>query len=186
MNKFKELANNSFIQRDFKKALLNYSLALKDMPEDKEAKIGAILADLAFEKEDEAVALFEYYEVSKAIGTEDAEEAIERIIEKFDTENDPLEDLLAAIEERVSSYEDGIMFEEFIAHVNGREDIRTALEDLMFSTKIVINRKEDFVELIGILLENGYEEMAYNYIENALLLYPDDTQFYDMLKKLEC
>ena len=186
MNKFKELANNSFIQRDFKKALLNYSLALKDMPEDKEAKIGAILADLAFEKEDEAVALFEYYEVSKAIGTEDAEEAIERIIEKFDTENDPLEDLLAAIEERVSSYEDGIMFEEFIAHVNSREDIRTALEDLMFSTKIVINRKEDFVELIGILLENGYEEMAYNYIENALLLYPDDTQFYDMLKKLEC
>ncbi len=186
MNKFKELANNSFMQRDFKKALLNYSLALKDMPEDKEAKIGAILADLAFEKEDEAVALFEYYEVSKAIGTEDAEEAIERIIEKFDTENDPLEDLLAAIEERVSSYEDGIMFEEFIAHVNSREDIRTALEDLMFSTKIVINRKEDFVELIGILLENGYEEMAYNYIENALLLYPDDTQFYDMLKKLEC
>ncbi len=186
MNKFKELANNSFMQRDFKKALLNYSLALKDMPEDKEAKIGAILADLAFEKEDEAVALFEYYEVSKAIGTEDAEEAIERIIEKFDTENDPLDDLLAAIEERVSSYEDGIMFEEFIAHVNSRDDIRTALEDLMFSTKIVINRKEDFVELIGILLENGYEEMAYNYIENALLLYPDDTQFYDMLKKLEC
>lgn len=185
MNRFKELANNSFIQRDFKKALLNYSLALKEAPEDKEAKIGALLADLAFEKEDEAIALFEYYEVTKAVGTENAEEAIEQLIENFDTENDPAYNLLSGLEERLANIDDGILFDEFIAHVNSREDIKTALEDLMFSTKIIIYKKEDFVELIGMLLNSGYMEMAYNYIENALILYPDDTIFYELLNELE-
>jgi len=185
MNKFKELANDSFFQRDFKKALLNYSLALKEVPDDKEAKIGALLADLAFEKEEEAVALFEYYEVTKAVGDQDAEETIERMIENFDYENDDLSDALSEIEGRLGNIEEGILFDEFIAHATSREDVKTAIEDLMFSSKIIIHKKEDFVELIGILIDNGYQELAYNYIENALMLYPDDTYFYDLLKKLE-
>ncbi len=185
MNRFKELANSSFMQRDFKKALLNYSLALKEFPEDKEAKIGALLADLAFEKEDEAIALFEYYEVTKAVGTENAEETIERIIENYDSENDPLYDFLSGLEERFVNIEEGILFDEFIAHVNSREDLKTAMEDLMFSSKIIIYKKEDFVELIGMLLDIGYSDMAYNYIENALLLYPEDTIFYELLNELE-
>jgi tetratricopeptide (TPR) repeat protein len=185
MNRFKELANHSFIQRDFKKALLNYSLALKEAPEDKEAKIGALLADLAFDKEDEAIALFEYYEVSKAAGTENAEEAIERLIENFNIESELAFDLLSGLEEQMANLDDGILFDEFIAHVTSREDVKRALEDLMFSSKIIIYKKEDFVELIGMLLESGYKEMAYNYIENALLLYPDDTIFYELLNELE-
>ncbi len=185
MNRFKELGNTSFFQRDFKKALLNYSLALKEVPDDKEAKIGALLADLAFEKEDEAIALFEYYEVTKAVGTENAEETIERMIANFDYENEAIDRILTTIEERLGSIEEGILFEEFIAHVTSRENVKEAIEDLMFSSKIIIHKKEDFVELIGMLIENGFEELAYNYIENALLLYPEDALFYDLLKQLE-
>jgi tetratricopeptide (TPR) repeat protein len=185
MSNFKDLANNSFFKRDYKRALLNYSLALKEKPDDTEAKIGALLADMAFEKEDEAVALFEYYEVTKAIDAKNAHETIERIIQNVDERNDPLYDILSTIEERISVIEDGILYEEFIAHVNSRENIKLALEDLIFSTKIIIYKKEDFVELIGMLLDNGYDEMAYNYIESALALYPDDRLFYDFLQTLE-
>jgi tetratricopeptide (TPR) repeat protein len=185
MSNFKDLANNSFFKRDYKRALLNYSLALKEKPDDTEAKIGALLADMAFEKEDEAVALFEYYEVTKAIDAKNAHETIERIIQNVDERNDPLYDILSTIEERISVIEDGILYEEFIAHVSSRENIKLALEDLIFSTKIIIYKKEDFVELIGMLLDNGYDEMAYNYIESALTLYPDDRLFYDFLQTLE-
>ena len=185
MNRYKELANSSFFQRDFKNALLNYSLALKEVPDDKEAKIGALLADLAFEKEDEAIALFEYYEVTKAVGNEDAEETIERLIENVDRESESVDQFLNLIEDRLNTIEEGILFNEFIAHVTSRENPREAIEDLIFSSKIIISRKEDFAELIGLLLENGFEQMAYNYIENALALYPDDAYFYELLKRLE-
>ncbi len=185
MNRYKELGNNSFFQRDFKSALLNYSLALKEFPDDKEAKIGALLADLAFDKEDEAVALFEYYEVTKAVGTEDAEETIEKLIENVDKENDTINQFLDLLEDGLNSIEEGILYHEFIAHVNSRENPREAIEDLIFSSKIIISKKEDFVELIGLLMENGFEQMAYNYIENASFLYPDDAYFYELLKQLE-
>ena len=185
MSKFKDLANNSFFKRDYKRALLNYSLALKDEPDDSDAKIGALLADMAFEKEDEAVALFEYYEVTKAMDAQNAEKTIERIIQNVDERDDPVHELFSTLEERISTIEDGILYDEFIAHVTSRENVKIALEDLIFSSKIIIYKKEDFIELIGILLDNGYEEMAYNYIDTALTLYPDDKLFYDFLERLE-
>jgi len=185
MSKFKELANSSFFKRDYKRALLNYSLALKEAPDDKEARIGALLADLAFEKEDEAIALFEYYEVSRAIDADNADHTIERIIQNVDEREDTLANILATIEEHITIFDDGILYDEFIAHITARGDVKRALEDLIFSTKIIIYKKEDFAELITMLLENGYDEMAYNYIEMALSLYPDDTLFYDMLREME-
>ena len=185
MSKFKDLANNSFFKRDYKRALLNYSLALKEKPDDSEAKIGALLADMAFEKEDEAMALFEYYEVTKTIDAENAEKTIERIIHSVDESNNPVHEILLTIEERINAIEDGILYDEFIAHVTSRENIKIALEDLIFSSKIIIYKREDFIELIGMLLDNGYEEMAYNYIETALTLFPDDALFYELLQTLE-
>ena len=185
MSKFKDLANMSFFKREYKEALLNYSLALKEKPEDKEARIGALLADMAFEKEEEAVALFEYYEVSKSMKIDNALETLEQIIDSIEYESDPLNNLLSTIEERIGAIEDGILYSDFIAHVNSREDVKRALEDLMFSSKIIIYKKEDFTELIKILLSNGYRDLAYEYIESALLLYPDDKVFYDLLKKAE-
>ncbi len=185
VSKFKDLANMSFFKREYKEALLNYSLALKEKPEDKEARIGALLADMAFEKEEEAVALFEYYEVSKSMKIDNALETLEQIIDSIEYESDPLNNLLSTIEERIGAIEDGILYSDFIAHVNSREDVKRALEDLMFSSKIIIYKKEDFTELIKILLSNGYRDLAYEYIESALLLYPDDKVFYDLLKKAE-
>ncbi len=185
MSKFKDLANISFFKREYKDALLNFSLALKEKPEDQEARIGALLADMAFEKEEEAVALFEYYEVSKSMKIENALETLEQIIDSIEYESDPLNDILSTIEERIVAIEDGILYSDFIAHVSSREDVKRALEDLMFSSKIIIYKKEDFIELIGILLDNGYRDLAFNYLESALLLYPDDNVFYDLMKKVE-
>ena len=185
MSKFKDLANNSFFKRDYKKALLNYSLALKESPEDKEARIGALLADMATDKEEEAVALFEYYEVSKAMDENGAHETLENIIDSVEGGVSVVEDLLHTIEDHIVAIEDGIIYDDFMAHVNSRENTKRAIEDLMFSTKIIIYKKEDFIELIEMLIDNSFNELAYNYIESAMHIYPNDPKLYNLLNKLE-
>ncbi len=185
MSKFKDLASNSFFKRDYKRALLNYSLALKESPNDAEARIGVLLADMATEKEDKAIALFEYYEVSKIMDKQNAHEIMENIINSVEENDDVVDNMLHTIQEHIVAIEDGIIYDDFIAHVNSREDVKRAIEDLMFSTKIIIYKKEDFIELIEMLLNNGFKDLAYQYIESAMLIYPNDKKFYKLLHELE-
>jgi hypothetical protein len=54
----------------------------------------------------------------------------------------------------------------------------------MFSTKVIITKKEDFIEFLDILIENGYYDMAFNYLENALNIFPIDKQLRQLFEKL--
>jgi len=180
MNRFIETAKNSFFKREYKKALLNYSLALKDEPYDLDAKIGVLLSDMAMEKEDEAMALFELYEVSRSDGLEGVSQIIETLLSSEDV------DLITPQEDKsFSSYEDGIDYQDFITLVDARGSFQIALEDLMFSSRIVIDKKEDFIDFVNLLIENNYSNLALNYLESALSLYPHETFFQETLKKLE-
>ncbi|OQX74672.1 MAG: hypothetical protein B6D59_01765 [Campylobacteraceae bacterium 4484_4] len=185
MNKFKEAAKNSFFKREYKSALLHFALALKESPEDKEAKIGAVLSDMALEKEEEAVALFEYYEATRQQDAENADEIVENIIESVDHGSENLYSLIENIEESLIAFEDGIEYRDFKRVVEDRGNFKDALEDLMFSTKIIIHKKEDFVDFLNQLIEYDYLDIALNYLENALMLYPDDHFFEETLHHLD-
>jgi tetratricopeptide (TPR) repeat protein len=182
---YKEQAKNSFFQRDYKMALLNFSFALKDKPNDREAKIGAMLADMAFEKEDEAVALFEFYEVSKIDDVDNANSVVENIIHSNEVNSEILFSLFSDIEKNFIALEDGINYIDFKNFIEDRGDFKSALEDLMFSSKIIIHKKEDFIDFLEKLLENGYKDLALNYLESALSLYPGEKFFKSVLKQLE-
>jgi len=174
---YKELANNNFFKREYKSALFNYSLALKEFPDDKEAKIGALLADLASESEEEAISLFDYYEVTKSIDSENAEDKLLDIIENIDVSDSYIFELLDNIESHIESLEDGIEYKDFLKLVERRESFKKAMEDIMFSTKIIIHKKEDFIDFVKLLMEHDYKDLALNYIENALLYYPTELFF---------
>ena len=180
MSRFIERAKNSFFKREYKKALLNFSLALKDEPYDLDAKIGALLSDMAMEKEEEAMALFELYEVSRSDGLEGMDSIIETLLNSEDVEI-----LINNEFKNHQSYEDGIEYSDFLYLVNNRESFQRALEDLMFSTRIIIHKKEDFMEFVGLLLDNDYSNLALNYLESALSLFPHETFFQERLKELE-
>lgn len=179
MNRFIERAKNSFFKREYKSALLNFSLALKDEPYDLDAKIGALLSDMALEKEEEAMALFELYEVSRGEGIDGVSHIIETLL------NDDIEIISNKEVENITTYEDGIDYRDFLNLVDDRESFQRALEDLMFSTRIVIRKKEDFIEFLQLLMANNYSNLALNYLESALSLYPHETYFQDTLKQLE-
>ena len=180
MSRFIERAKNSFFKREYKKALLDFSLALKDEPYDLDAKIGALLSDMAMEKEEEAMALFELYEVSRSEGLDGMDEIIETLLN-----GDSIELLVNDEVKNRASYEDGIEYSDFLYLVDDRESFQRALEDLMFSTRIIIHKKEDFMEFVNLLLENNYSNLALNYLESALSLYPHERFFHERLRELE-
>ena len=185
MDKFLEEAKNNFFKREYKSALVKYSLVLEKAPQNKDAKIGAVLTDMAFDNEEEAMALFEYYEASKFYNPSDAESIIENIIESLSMENLNSIELINALDRQLDMLRDSLTYEEFLDFANERGDFKTALEDAMFNMKIIIYKKEDFIDFINRLLDNNCLELALNYLEFSLLLYPDESFFQKIFNQIQ-
>ncbi len=185
MNKFKERAKESFFKREYKNALLNYSLSLKEFPNDEEAKLGAVLCDLALEREEEAVALFEYYELSKTQEGINSEEIVKEIIESVDNSISKISSFFVDYLNERLMMEEGIEYRDFIALVEEKKDFKRVFENIMFSTKVLISKKEDFLDFIKQLLLHGFEDMALNYMEEALKIFPNDKEVRKLFELLE-
>jgi len=163
---------------------LQFSLALQIDPECKEAKLGAILADMAKEKEGQAEALLEYYLLLVEEDNENSENIVEDIINLIDNSTESIYKLIDSKElEFAINEENGIEYEDFIKHIGQRGSFRKAFEDIMFSTKVMISKKEDFVDFLEKLIDNGFEEMSMNYLESAISIFPNDSKLLSLVKK---
>jgi tetratricopeptide (TPR) repeat protein len=185
MSNFKDKAQQLFVGRDYQKALFNFSLALKKSPKDKEARLGAILSDLAMDNEDEAQALFDYYSIIKTQNQQEAVEIIEEIIESLDGGANALSSIIVKALEYKNDNVDGIAYEDFKLLLNNGRSFSELFESIMFSTKVIISNKNDFFEFIESLLRYGYKEMALNYIESASNVYSYDENFRKLLDKVK-
>jgi len=186
VNKHKTLsqANESFSQAHFAQALRAYALVLKDYPMSKEAFNGAILAEMAMSGEGGAEALFDYYTVLRNDDAEQADTILSEILETMDGSFEELSSIIAKpLLERIE-YEDGIMYAEFKEIVEEEGDFRRIFENIMFSTRVIITEKDDFVDFLDKLMENNYREMALTYLEGALVIHPNDKQLRKLLRRL--
>lgn len=177
-------ANEHFLSGQYSEALRDYSLVLRENPLSKEAYNGAILCDMAMSGEGGAEALFDYYTILR---NEDAEQADTVISEILETMDGTLEQLAGLFSEGIAQrveYADGIMYSEFKELVNNEHDFKRIFENIMFSTRVIITEKEDFVDFLDNLIDNGYKEMALSYLESALGVYPNDTQLRNLLRRL--
>lgn len=177
-------ANEHFLAGQYGNALRDYSLALKDYPASKEAYNGAILSDMVMSGESGAEALFDYYTILRS---EDAEQADIIISEILETMDGTLEQLVGLFDETVKqrlAYEDGIMYTEFKELIKDENDFNRIFENIMFSTRVIITEKEDFVDFLDSLIHHGYKEMALSYLESALGVYPNDRQLRNLLRRL--
>ncbi|MRJ03376.1 MAG: tetratricopeptide repeat protein [Epsilonproteobacteria bacterium] len=174
-------AADAFMKRDFQRALDNYLAVLRIDPEDREAQMGVMLCDLLGDNEQEALALFDYYQVLKEEGEGEAEKIIMEMIRDFD-------ELESEILQMVLSHErslDGISYEDFKSFVKERGDFKKAYEDIMFSTKVIITEKEDLFDFINTLMRHGYSDHVLRYLEDASKLYPTDRRLQEISKKLK-
>ncbi len=186
VNKMKTLleANENFGKSDFAQALRNYALVLQDHPNSKEAYNGAILAEMAMSGEEGAEALFDYYTVLREDDLEQANTILSEILETMDGTLEELGEIIAKpLKERIE-FEDGIMYAEFKEIVDEDGDFRRIFENIMFSTRVIITEKDDFVDFLDKLMENNYQEMALSYLEGALAVHPNDKQLRALLRRL--
>jgi len=185
VNKFLKRGISSFYKKDFEDALLYFALALKEKPSSKEARVCAILSELAIEKEDEAIALYEYYLISKDTGTKNPEEMIEEIVDSVELTLQSLEALFFEddIEAKINE-ENGIAYEDFKTFITHKESFKEAFEDIMFSTKVIIHKKDDFIDFLEKLIDNGFRDVSMNYFENAIQLFPHDKKLQQLVKKV--
>ncbi|MDD2384449.1 MAG: tetratricopeptide repeat protein [Sulfurospirillaceae bacterium] len=175
-----------FFEKKFDEAMRNFSLELSQNPLSKQARIGAILSDMAQHSEEQAIALFEYYLVTKDNGTENCEEMMEEIINAVENNLDTISNLLSdsSFEDKINA-ENGIRYEDFLTLIESRGSFKEAFEDIMFSTKVIISKKEDFVDFLAQLIDNGFVEISMNYLESAVSIFPNDEQLLTLIKKVQ-
>ncbi len=186
VNKYKTLAlaNESFSKSEFEQALRSYAMVLKDYPGSKEAYNGAILAEMAMSGEGGAEALFDYYAVLREDDAEQADIILSEILDTMDGTLDQLSEIISQpLKERLE-FEDGIMYSEFKEIVDDAGDFRRIFENIMFSTRVIITEKDDFVDFLDKLMQNNYHEMALSYLEGALAVHPNDERLRELLRRL--
>lgn len=185
-NRYKTLqkANENFSKQEYEKALLAYALVLKADPDNKEAYNGAILAEMAMSGEEAAAALFDYYAVLRKEDGEGADEIIHDIIESMDGTIETLSSLMKdPLNEKLES-EDGILYSDFKLLVEKNGDFKSTFENVMFSTRVIITAKDDFIDFLDMLLHNDFKEMGLTYLESALKTYPNDDKLRALFDEL--
>ncbi len=179
-----QAANEDFSKQEYEKALLAYALVLKEDPTNKEAYNGAILAEMAMSGEEAAAALFDYYAVLRKEDNEDADEIMNEIIASMDGTMESLSELIAdPIKEKLEG-ENGILYHDFKLLVEQNGDFKQTFENIMFSTRVIITAKDDFIDFLDKLLHNGFKDMGLSYLETALKTYPSDEKLSKILEDI--
>ncbi|DAB40027.1 MAG TPA: hypothetical protein CFH81_07385 [Sulfurovum sp. UBA12169] len=166
-------AENEFLRGEYANALRNYGLILKDYPTLDEAKVGVYLSDLGIEREEEAQALFDYYQIIK-YQKDNAAQIIDSIITSLEDTKLKVQDLLADSLEEEVEYGEGIRYGDFLELVEQRGSFKKTFEDIMFSTKVVITNKDEFIDFVTRLSGEGFDEMALNYLDASANLFGND------------
>lgn len=180
----KEQARDLFLRQEYAKALFYYSLILRELPEDKEARICAILADMAAEGDQQGQALFDYYLILKEENEAEAEEIIEDLLDSYDFHDAKFEEILQDTAASNAHFEDGITYEDFRELIRSRGSFRRAFEDIMFSTRVIISKKEEFIDFLENLIESGFDEIAMSYLESATMIFPNEKRLRGLFDKL--
>ncbi len=187
INKYKTLANanENFNRAEYDQALRNYALVLKDFPGSKEAYNGAILAEMAMSGEMSAVALFDYYAVLREEDAEEADSIMSEILASLDGTFEEISSLISdPIKNRIEA-ENGILYSDFITLVEESGDFKRTFENIMFSTRVIITEKEDFLDFLDKLVKHGFKEMALGYVESALSVYKNDTRLTEIFNAID-
>jgi len=183
INRLLSRAEEQFSMGEYESALTTYGLLLRENPTHSAAKIGVFLCDIGLESAEEAQALFDYYQIIKSEDS-DAEEVMSNLISTLDTAKDHLNSLLETIEDKID-YEDGIAYKDFLDFVKERDDFSRAFQDVMFSTKVILKGKDEYIDFITQLIESGYSEMAEQFLDSMSSMFEKDQEIYALYKKLE-
>jgi tetratricopeptide (TPR) repeat protein len=184
-NRLLDEANSFFTQKEFDKALFLYSQLSSNFPNSKEYPIYALFCDIATEDEEKAISLFDYFSVVKDENIEEAIKYVEDIINAYDGDIDKMMEMLEDLSNSSVDSLDAIKYDDFKSLINSRGSFRLAFEDIMFSTKVAIENKEDFFDFVSKLIDNDFNNTAYSYLDGFDDYFSYDDQVEKLYKRLE-
>ncbi|BCX78718.1 histidine kinase [Campylobacter sp. 19-13652] len=126
---------------------------------------------LAENDEFEARMIFEFY---SARGLGRVDDDLAQMLANLEAKSMPQSD---EIDEQ-----DAIRYEDFKRIVAQNGDFRRVFESIMFSTKVIISSKDDFLEFIQNLVNAGFTQMSMSYIESAAAMFGGDERI-ELLSK---
>ena len=176
-------AERLFLEKDYKNALDIYAIALSIDKNSIDAHAGAILCDLGFSYKEEAQILYYYFQTIKDT-TSDPILSIENLADTI-VKGNLQKDIYALLDEDMALY-DGIEYEDFLQIIEDKDNFKEAFEDAIFSTKVIISKKWQFIDFIKKLTENGYYAVALEYLETHAPMYKNDQDIltlYSLLPK---
>ena len=177
-------AETEFLSKNYQKALIEYSLVLQRDANNQDAKVGVYLCDVGLENSEEAQALFEYYYAIKSESS-DPLGVIEALIDSLSATQAKLQELLSDPLQEQLEYSDGIRYEDFMRLVKDRGSFKEAFEDIMFSTKVVITDKEEFIDFVKSLASEGFDDMALSYLDATSGLFGNDQEVLELYNVLK-
>ncbi len=184
-NRLLNEANSFFTQKKFEKALFLYSQLSSNFPQNKEYPIYALFCDIASEDEEKAISLYDYFSIIKDENLEEAIRYVEDVINAYDGDIDKMMEVLKELSTSTVESLDAIRYEDFKKLIESRGSFRIAFEDIMFSTKVAIENKDDFFDFVTKLIDNDFNTTAYTYLDGFNEYFSYDKEIEKLYKKLE-
>lgn len=163
------MGKKAFKRGDYEKAMTFFSLALKANNSD-EIYFLINLCEFAFLDEFNAHMIYEYYTLHRP--NKSLFEGLDDLIEIITAEHLPSHDIKSA------DYDD-------ITAIGMQKNFKQNFENMLFSTPIVIDNKNNFINFIEKIVDNKMQNMGYEYLEQAILHLGYDARFDKITKKLK-
>jgi tetratricopeptide (TPR) repeat protein len=178
-------AHGFFLDEQYDKALFLYSRVSSLEPSNKEYQIYALFCDLSSDNNEKAQELFEKFLILKEDNINEAIKYVEDEIATFDGDNELLLQMIEDVSIQTVESLDAIDYQDFLRLEKDRGSFKTAYEDIMYSTKVSITKKEDLVDFINKLIEHGFNSTAYTYLDGFNEVFSYDKDLTDLYEKLE-
>ena len=136
-------AHSFFTDGQYDKALFLYSQVISLYPENAEYQLYCIFCDIGYENSEKAQSLHDYFLISKENNFDEAVEYVQNIINAYDGDQEKLMDILKDLSTTSVETLNAIEYEDFMELVKNRGSFKLAYQDIMFSTKVAITKKDD-------------------------------------------
>jgi tetratricopeptide (TPR) repeat protein len=176
-------AEEQFTSGKYENALRTYGQLLTEYPADSDAQIGVYLCDIGLESATEAQALFDYYQIIKN-EQDDAREVMVNLLTTLDVSQGQVAEILNSNEDK-AEYKNGIGYEDFLKFIDNRGDFKRAFEDIMFSTRVILKNKEEYILFITKLIEKDQIELATQFLDSLSNSFTNDQEIYTLYHKLK-
>ena len=147
LSKLIKKANKEFQLENFDNSLILYGVILNDMPNNKNAIMGIYLSEIGIKNSFKANILFDYFNFLKE-EVEDFDILIDNFIKLLEFDDESPYDSIDEVRNFIS-------YKDFSTLMHRTDEAEETLQNIIFSTKILLKSQEEYIMFINTLVSIG-------------------------------